>query len=127
MPRRGRPRKRPFQSLYLVRDYIEYTSDSDSDFNNIQYGNDTDGSARQRQDRDRLQPEVPQQRQRLAEIPTQQPAQAAQVPPQAAQVPPQQPVQPAQVPPQAAEVPPQQPAELPPVLDAMEVEVSLKF
>ena len=35
MPRRGRPRKRPFQSLYSVRDWIEYTSDSESDHHNI--------------------------------------------------------------------------------------------
>lgn len=33
MPRRGRPRKR--KSLFSVRNYIEYTSDSDSDVNNI--------------------------------------------------------------------------------------------
>ena len=34
MPRRGRPRKR--KSIFSVQDWIEYTSDSDSDHNNVQ-------------------------------------------------------------------------------------------
>ena len=33
MPKRGRPRK--VQSLFTVKNYIEYTSDSDSDANNV--------------------------------------------------------------------------------------------
>lgn len=35
MPRRGRPRKR--RSLFRVQNYIEYTSDSNSDTNNVQH------------------------------------------------------------------------------------------
>ena len=35
MSKQGRPRKR--QSLFIVKDFIEYTSDSDSDANNVQH------------------------------------------------------------------------------------------
>ena len=35
MPKRGRPRKR--RSLFTVKNFIEYTSDSDSDINNVQH------------------------------------------------------------------------------------------
>lgn len=37
MSKRGRPRK--VQSLFQVKEWIEYTSDSDSDINNVQDNN----------------------------------------------------------------------------------------
>ena len=36
MSKRGRPKKPEPQSLYSVKDWIEYTSDSDSDINHIE-------------------------------------------------------------------------------------------